>query len=151
MTAWQLAFGALSLSPRSRSRPHRHNVSPEQLHVATSIAIKWAKKNLSKNLVAFTLHEFHSWIKQAQREPDSHSVRLSSISTTTTAATGGDNQREHPILHPTPPATDPTGWWGHRANYHTRHWNCCYTNSNFTRWSGCGSKKNFQPNSHFTT
>ena len=49
--------------------------------------------------MVFTLQEFHRWIKQAQREPDSQSVEK------TTASTDGDNQEDQPIRHPISPGT----------------------------------------------
>ena len=86
----------------------QHNVSPEQVRIATKIAIKWAKQNFGKKLTVFTLQEFHRWIKQAHREPDSHSVEKK-----TTESTDGDDQEDHPIRHPISPGTpgsttDPT-------------------------------------------
>ena len=62
---------------------------------------------MGKKLTVFTLQEFHRWIKQAQREPDSHPVEK------TTASTDGDDQEDHPIGHPISPrtpgsTTDPT-------------------------------------------
>ena len=79
------------LEEELRSMPLQHNVSPEQVRIATKIAIKWAKQNFGKKLTVFTLHK---WIKQAQREPDSQSVEK------TTASTDGDNQENQPIRHP---------------------------------------------------
>ena len=87
------------LEEELRSMPLQHNVSPEQVRIATKIAIKWAKQNFGKKLTVFTLQEFHRWIKQAQREPDSQSVEK------TTASTDGDNQEDQPIQHPIPPGT----------------------------------------------
>ena len=94
------------LEEELRSMPLQHNVSPEQVRIATKIAIKWAKQNFGK-LTVFTLQEFHRWIKQAQREPDSHPVEK------TTASTDGDDQEDHTIGHPISPrtpgsTTDPT-------------------------------------------
>ena len=87
------------LEEELRLMPLQHNVSPEQVRIATKIAIKWAKLNFGKKLTVFTLQEFHRWIKQAQRELDSQSVEK------TTASTDGDNQEDQPIRHSIPPGT----------------------------------------------